>query len=253
MNTYKLLPVILPILILGACTNSDLRSESTTGITKQPVPAEESKNRPVATHEKVEYISIINSPEQKISPSKAAISQYQFNYKNKKIGYLSASSVINEVTMGDHSLVILDTKRENDNFVILYYQNEENLWEITNIISLNVAHDHYFTDQKGLNLPFRSFVAANTTNAKTQFWTFADKKSIAVIAKFPRFSFDQLPPDKINAKGREMFVSEKKGNSFLYYFDSGNLVVISGNINRDKMVSIANSLPPSNSSYFPAE
>jgi hypothetical protein len=230
---------VVMIMVLGGCNNA---------ITPRSPSKPDAKGQ---KNDEFDMISLIESSEQKNNPSEAAIHQYQFIYKNKKKSFPSKSSIVNEATLANKSIVMLDTKDIDGNFVLFDYTNENKLWQINGLLTMGVMDGQYFDDKAGLKLPFDQFVVATYSKDETQIWAFANKINVIAIAKYPKLSFDENIGSSLISKGRTLYISENKGNRYLYYFESGQMIVISGNIDKKKMIELADSLPAANSSLFP--
>lgn len=222
-------------LLLGGCSNGEFTSKHNNS--KEPAST--------ANNNIVDMVAIINAKEQQLTPMKAAINQYQFVYKNKKKSFPPESSVINEATVGEKSVVILNTQNVDNNFVIFDYQREMNQWEINGLITLDVVNGEHYKDKHGLNLPFDDFVAVKyNPNNDPLILAFASKEKIAVIAKYKQLTFEKGKEiSSLKKNGREVYISENNKGRFLYYYDADNTVVISGNISKNEMVSLAYSIP----------
>ncbi len=112
-------------------------------------------------------------------------------------------------------------------------------------------------NKEGLDLPMDKFNALNLKIPKKnkKIWAFANEKEIVTIAVYNRFPFVETnDPEKITLTNKnEAYVSkENLKNSYLYYFDSGKLIVVCGNIGKQNIINLANSLPSVNSAFFPS-
>ncbi|WP_416729780.1 DUF4367 domain-containing protein [Fictibacillus sp. JL2B1089] len=229
------------IIVLGACQSSQEPVNS-------PSPNEKKNNKA-----EVEMVNLIDAPEQKISASQAAVHQYEFVYTNKKKLLPSQSSLVNEVRLGDNSLVILNTQKYDRNFVVFDYKNIDGRWNIQNIVTLDVLDGEYFKNKEKLNLPFNEFVVAKYTDNNPKLWTFANKEKIVTIAKHDRFTFQDQQAQKKTVGDKELYVHTKEKNSYVYYFDSESVILLSGNLNEEDLIELAASLPSANESSFPTK
>ncbi|XOS91399.1 hypothetical protein ACLMAB_23080 [Brevibacillus laterosporus] len=99
------------------------------------------------------------------------------------------------------------------------------------------------------------FNALNLTISDKKIWTFADEKEIVTITVSNRVSFvEHSDPKKISlSNGNEAYISKDHlKNSYLYYFDTGKTIVVSGNVSEQNIINLANSLPSVNSAFFPS-
>lgn len=201
--------------------------------------------------DEVELIVIEESPARSTSPANAAIQQYKFIFKNNSKKFISKSEIANEVILGNKGIVILDTQKINNNFVLLHYEKKEK-WDISAIIDIDINNGHLFENKGGLDLPFNEFVVAKSTESDLKTWAFSSKEKVVAITKFPRYPFEN---NKVKMKktsdGKEIYVSEDPNNSYLYYFDSEFVIVISGNISIKEIQNLSESIPSVNSISFP--
>lgn len=77
-----------------------------------------------------------------------------------------------------------------------------------------------------------------------------------MIARYDRFSFSFNESNykylkEVNKEGKELNFMSKKQSEFVFYFDSGYLVVVTGNFKKEELINLASSLIPANSALFP--
>ncbi|WP_186673883.1 hypothetical protein [Sporosarcina sp. BP05] len=227
-------------LIVGGCSKAEPKDISQINTHNNSEKSDE-----------VELVVIEESPARSTSPANAAIHQYKFVFKNNSEKFISKSEIANEVILGNKGIVTLDTQKINNNFVLLHYEKEDK-WNISALIDVDINNGHFFEDKGGLNLPFNEFVVAKFTESDLKTWAFSSKEKVVAITKFARYPFEN---NKVKMQktsdGKEIYVSEDPNNSYLYYFDSEFVIVISGNISIKEMRTLSESIPSVNSISFP--
>lgn len=238
--------VIILLITLTGCTPFNSKDDN---LQKTSNSQEVSKIKP---NRELELVAVKEASEKDSSPSKAAIHQYEFHFKDKSKSSPSKGSIVNEATLGNRSIVILNTQELDNNFAVFDYENEKNLWRIRSLITLDVKNGQYFKDKGGLNLPFEKFVVATSTDSNPEIWSFADHKNIVAIAKYKEFPFESdIKTLTIDSGKRKYYSYKKNKKEFMFYHDSEYIVVISGNLAFKDMVKLADSLPTVSSANFP--
>ncbi|SFS52701.1 protein of unknown function [Marininema halotolerans] len=142
------------------------------------------------------------------------------------------------VTFGDQGVVAVKVpKTKPVLYNILNLENEKGKWVINginecpvdnNLLEINSFGDPLLIDSKD----------------KQMLWAYGDKKRVVVIGKSPEKPFIQPPGIKsITVKGYKFFVGKISTNeSLLYYFDSENMIWISGNISESEIIRLAKEL-----------
>ncbi|WP_085522257.1 DUF4367 domain-containing protein [Tuberibacillus sp. Marseille-P3662] len=236
-------------LALTACKQDDPKTEE-----KNQVEANTTNNDEEYQKKEVKGVKIHDPSEDADSPSTAILQQFEVLFKNGESEYPKESDVISETFLGDKSILTIHSPEGKNNFGVFLYE-KEGKWKIRGIIRIDANKGESFTDKDGLSLPMDHYRATNLDlekNSKT--WTFVKKDKIVTISKFKRFSFDGGPDtEEVNLKdGIKGYISKDKfGNSSLYYFDRGNLIVLSGNLNKTEATKLAKSLPASTNLNFP--
>ncbi|MBG9566744.1 hypothetical protein [Brevibacillus agri] len=210
----------------------------------------------VTKDKEVESVTILESPKNASSPSEAVTYQYKVTFKDGKSAFPQKNDIVFESTLGDTSIVAIRSPEGETNYtVFLYEYNNTKKWVIDGFLRLQGGTG--FMNKEGLDLPMDKFNALNLKIPKKnkKIWAFANEKEIVTIAVYNRFPFVETnDPEKITLTNKnEAYVSkENLKNSYLYYFDSGKLIVVCGNIGKQNIINLANSLPSVNSAFFPS-
>jgi len=253
----KLLFTFLLLILFGAllgCQEDTSKQQNKEIIIEDTkVPNGLSK---VTKDKEVESVTILESPKNASSPSEAVTYQYKVTFKDGKSAFPQKNDIVFESTLGDTSIVAIRSPEGETNYtVFLYEYNNTKKWVIDGFLRLQGGTG--FMNKEGLDLPMDKFNALNLKIPKKnkKFWAFANEKKIVTIAVYNRFPFVETnDPEKITLTNKnEAYVSkENLKNSYLYYFDSGKLIVVCGNIGKQNIINLANSLPSVNSAFFPS-
>ncbi|MCG5251862.1 hypothetical protein P4U99_26455 [Brevibacillus agri] len=253
----KLLFTFLLLILFGAllgCQEDTSKQQNKEIIIEDTkVPNGLSK---VTKDKEVESVTILESPKNASSPSEAVTYQYKVTFKDGKSAFPQKNDIVFESTLGDTSIVAIRSPEGETNYtVFLYEYNNTKKWVIDGFLRLQGGTG--FMNNEGLDLPMDKFNALNLKIPKKnkKIWAFANEKEIVTIAVYNRFPFVETnDPEKITLTNKnEAYVSkENLKNSYLYYFDSGKLIVVCGNIGKQNIINLANSLPSVNSAFFPS-
>lgn len=253
----KLLFTFLLLILFGAllgCQEDTSKQQNKEIIIEDTkVPNGLSK---VTKDKEVESVTILESPKNASSPSEAVTYQYKVTFKDGKSAFPQKNDIVFESTLGDTSIVAIRSPEGETNYtVFLYEYNNTKKWVIDGFLRLQGGTG--FMNKEGLDLPMDKFNAFNLKIPKKnkKIWAFANEKEIVTIAVYNRFPFVETnDPEKITLTNKnEAYVSkENLKNSYLYYFDSGKLIVVCGNIGKQNIINLANSLPSVNSAFFPS-
>ncbi|MFD4703351.1 hypothetical protein ACFWM3_00665 [Gottfriedia sp. NPDC058432] len=238
---------IILLITLAGCTPFNSKDNNLQKTSNSQEVSKIKQNR------ELELVAVKEATEKDSSPSKAAIHQYEFHFKDNSKSSPSKDSIVNEATLGNRSIVILNTQELDCNFAVFDYENEKNLWRIRSLITLDVKNGQYFKDKGGLKLPFEKFVVATSTDSNPEIWSFADHKNIVAVAKYKEFPFESSGINTLTSdSGKRKYYSYKKNKKeFIFYHDSEYIVVISGNLAFKDMIKLADSLPTVSSANFP--
>lgn len=256
MRLKLLLPPLLLILfvVLSGCQEDKSKQLSKeTIIENTKAPNGQSK---VTKIQEVESVTVVEAPKNISSPSEAVTYQYKVTFKDGKEVFPQKNDIVFETTLGDTSIVAIRSPEGETNYTVFLYEHKNaQKWIVNGFLRLQGSTG--FTNKEGLDLPMEKF---NTLNLKIpekniKVWTFANEKEIVTITVYNRFPFvERNNPEKISLSNRnEAYVSEDYfKNSYLYYFDSEKIIVISGNSSKQNIINLANSLPFVNSAFFPS-
>ncbi|CQR48027.1 hypothetical protein BN1058_02369 [Paraliobacillus sp. PM-2] len=203
----------------------------------------------------VKQVYIHEAPK-KVSPSEAVIKQFEVEFEDGKKKFPTRKSILFETIIGSNSIVGIRSPEGEHNFAVFQYKHDIN-WYINSLLRIKYQAENNYNNKLGLALPMNKF---NSINLDTQedgdIWVFVDKETIVAITKFDRYNFNpsnkskQLKLDNGTSAYLDFDVFNQPN---LFYYDSSQLIVISGNVTQSILLEIANSLPSANSIYFPAK
>ncbi|ODG91767.1 hypothetical protein BED47_21825 [Gottfriedia luciferensis] len=207
---------------------------------------------------KIDFVALLEAPPDAKSASESAISEYEWHFKDKTTTKPLKSSIVNDVSIGNRSIVILNTQKIDNRFVVMNYKYT-NMYNLLSFMDLNVKDGQYFTDKGGIKLPLNQFVVAKSTEPDDDpvILAFANKKKIAVIARYKRFSFKLNSNENknisiVDSSGHKLFIVTNGQRRFLYFFDNDYIFVVTGNLNKNELINISDSLPSATSDIFPS-
>lgn len=202
---------------------------------------------------KVKEVKVNEAPPEASSPAEAALSQYEVIMDNGESKFPAEESLITETIFGRNGVVALHSPEGADQFAIFLYGFDKQ-WFVEGVIRLKYLEEEAYTGKAGLALPMDSFNTANIEiGEEKEIWAFADKEKLVTIGRYDRFDFQAVESELVSLNnGIEAYVTEDQfNNPNLYYFDSEKLITVSGNLNLEELIEIANSLPSAHSTSFP--
>ncbi|MGG4443170.1 hypothetical protein [Brevibacillus fortis] len=250
--------LLIPILLLAVC--SLLLGCQETELTNQNdkvLPNNTAAPKP-EDHalKEVEWVKVVDPPQNVSSPSEAVVHQYEVGFKDGTTEFPKKDSVIFETSLGQKSIVAIRSPEGKNNFaVFLYEHNPSASWGVYGLVRL--LGNTEFGDKEGLQLPFEKFNATKMglPDKETSIWVFANETEIVTITVYNRFPFTPSSDrEKILLKnGNEAYIGKDYfKNGYLYYFDTENTIVVSGNVSKQKFIDLANSLPSVTFTSFPS-
>lgn len=216
------------------------------------VQKEERSNN--SKHE-VKQVVVKDAPKNSNSPSGAVLHQFEVEFKDGEKKLPDKNSIISESILGNNSVVIIRSPEGENKFAVFLYEYKDQ-WGVNGLLRTGYIKDQLFTDKEGLDIPLKQFnYLGLKLSDKNQIWTYNDKTRIVNITKYPRFSFDEPSKTKtITLENQnEAYISyDNNNNPFLFYYDSENIILLSGTLTENQLLNLANSLPSINSTNFPS-
>ncbi|EIT86042.1 hypothetical protein A374_06971 [Fictibacillus macauensis ZFHKF-1] len=241
------------LLLTGGCTTKEptaKEKQTPTKTTKKEAPEPE-----------VKAIEYRDPPASAKTPAESIIHQMIVHFKNGEKKKPTKADIISEATIGRQSILTIHSPEGKNNYAFFYYEKKKktNTWEISYIIRQRMGprpKDMWDSNEEGLQLPMKTFDKLEAdVNKDAHLWTLGDtKNNIVSIFTFKRSGAITDPAKEIvlKSKKQEAYLSvDTFNNPFLFYFDSGKVVMLSGNLSKEQLVHLADGLPSVHSSYFP--
>ncbi|AWX58055.1 hypothetical protein AB432_024785 [Brevibacillus brevis] len=250
--------LLIPILLLAVCSfllgcQEDKLKDPNDKVLPNNTAAPKPEDHAL---KEVEWVKVVDPPQNVSSPSEAVVHQYEVGFKDGATEFPKKDSVIFETTLGEKSIVAIRSPEGKNNFaVFLYEHNPSSSWGVYGLVRL--LGNTEFTDKEGLQLPFEKFNATkmNIPEKEVNAWVFANEKEIVTITVYKRFPFTPSSDREtiLLKNGNEAYIGKDHlKNSYLYYFDTEKIIVVSGNVAKQKFIDVANSLPLVTSALFPS-
>lgn len=256
-NGFRLFLCVIFVCLIGSGCTSDEPAKKHTEVTKNvepkdKLPSKGKEEMPDEGGDQSNMMVIEEAPKDSKSPAEAATYQYKLIMANGEENFMTQSAVVNEVVLGDRGLVLLDTRKFNDNFILMVYEKSDR-WETSSVLEIDYQNGEQYEEAKELSLPFDSFVVVNQPKSNPAIWTFSNGKEVVTIAEYKDYEFDKGKNISMETSpgGKQLFVSKEPDNHYLYYGGSGYTVVISGTIKIDEMKQLADSMDSVQLPNFP--
>ncbi|MFC7320018.1 hypothetical protein [Halobacillus campisalis] len=237
------------ITLISGCNISD--GEEEQEVTKEQEKTKtEQEDKP-----QVEDIIIHSATEEKETPGEAVQEQYEVVFSDEESEFPKESSILHETSLEDRSIVTIRSPEGENNYSVFLYERE-NVWKIRGFLRIDANQGERFTDAEGLTLPMDHFRTTDlhVEDTESDMWTFVNDEKVVNITMFEEFPLRQEAGGVELADGRKGNVQEDSyGNSSIYYYDRGKVVVVSGTLTEKEAIDLAKSLPPSSSSDFPKQ
>lgn len=224
---------------------------SVTACTPKPT------TKPTPPKEQVISLTTITAndapPEKRKTPIQSVMSQIIWELSNNEKIAASSNAILWNVTFGDESVVVTKVPKTSKiwyNIPLLKKKN--NTWIIDGYIDFPVSTEEKTYNNKGLALPMNKFDTMNISLSNRYIWAFANDTRLVIISKSPNKSFvPQKNFTSVLLKKPGSHIKLDPNQCTLYYFDSNQLIWISGNISQSEIIALANSLPSITSPNFP--
>ncbi|MFS0553524.1 hypothetical protein [Brevibacillus sp. 179-C9.3 HS] len=250
--------LLIPVLLLAVCSlllgcQEDNLKDQNDKVLPNNTAAPKPENH---ASKEVEWVKVVEPPQNVSSPSEAVVHQYEVGFKDGTKELPKKDSVIFETTLGQKSVVAIRSPEGKNNFAIFLYEHvPSESWGVYGLVRL--LGNTEFADKEGLPLPFEKFNATKMSipEKEVNVWVFANEKEIVTITVYKRFPFAPSSDREtiFQKNGNEAYVGKDHlKNSYLYYFDTEKTIVVSGNVAKQNVINVANSLPPVTSALFPS-
>ncbi|MCM3280758.1 hypothetical protein M3591_09455 [Exiguobacterium sp. MER 193] len=239
---------IVCVLVLGlaGCTTS----EETKSIKKD--------------RDEVETIEVTTSPEWvgtlvedvpigTESLSDAVVQQITLQYKDGSEGHLSTKDFIYETTVGDIGLVAVAHSNQTPSFGVYHYSRDKE-WVMHGMKHFGIT-DASDKRRHDLALPqdlmYTIDSEINDVERPVKLWTLYDETQLVTILMTDAFSVGDGERINRHTDGVEYYRLKQPSGNGIYYISQGKLILVTGNISEEELLTLVDSLPEPLSGSFP--
>lgn len=203
----------------------------------------------------VKDAEILEAPENVSTPSEAVTKQFKVNFEDGSHLFPKKNDMIFETVLGENAITAFRSPEGENHYAVFVYTQNEN-WTMNGLMRFFVDESS-FSDSKGLQLPMNNFnvqyLKVSEDKLNREFWAFYDENHVITVSRMDSYSFSNPSSAKeITLKnGTKAFIVSGLEQSSLFYFDVNKVIILSGNIEENEMVALANSLPSAESADFP--
>ncbi len=237
------------VLVLGltGCTTSE-EKEVGTDIEKIEM-SEESK---ALTSEWVGTL-IEDVPKGTESLADAVVHQITLQYQDGSEGHLSTKDVIYEATVGDIGLVAMAHPNQTPSFGVYHYSRDGE-WVMHGMKHFGIT-DASEKRSHGLSLPEDSMYTIDSeiddVERPVKLWTFYDESQLVTILMTDAFSVGDGERINRQTDGVEYGRLNQPSGNGIYFISQDKLILVTGNISEEELLTLADSLPEPSSVSFP--
>lgn len=226
-------------------------------------PSEETKSIK-KDRDEVETIEVTTSPEWvgtlvedvpkgTESLSDAVVQQITLQYKDESEGHLSTKDVIYETTVGDIGLVAMAHPNQTPSFGVYHYSRDGE-WVMHGMKHFGIT-DVSVKKRHGLALPDDLMYTIDSeiddVERPVKLWTLYDETHLVTILMTDEFSVGD--GERIHGHADKMVryrLNQPNGNG-IYYISQDKLILVTGNISEEELLTLVDSLPEPSSGSFP--
>ena len=240
---------LMCVLVLGltGCTTSE---EKEVGTDIEKIETSEVSQAPTS-----EWVGTLieDVPKGTESLADAVVHQITLQYQDGSEGHLSTKDVIYEVTVGDIGLVAIAHPNQTPSFGVYHYSRDGE-WVMHGMKHFEIT-DASEKSSHGLVLPEDSMYTIDSeiddVERPVKLWTFYDETQLVTILMTDAFSVGDGERINRHADGVEYYrVNQPSGNG-IYFISQGKLILVTGNILEEELLTLADSLPEPSSVSFP--
>jgi len=181
----------------------------------------------------------------------AVVAQITLQYEDGSTGHLSKEAILSETMIGGIGLVAMTVPdRENPFGVFIYDQEGE--WGQRGMQRFGMPHSSTAVTH-GLDFPVKEMnvIHSNYSGADwpVMLWTLYDEERLISIISTDDFSEVE---GEMSDQPKRHLLEQSYGNG-LYYLSQGRLIIVTGNISEEELLTLTASLPAPSSASFPFE
>ncbi|WP_214797828.1 MULTISPECIES: hypothetical protein [unclassified Exiguobacterium] len=244
MRRIGVLGVLL--LCLTGCSTPEKAKSVETDIEK----IETSEGSQAPTSEWVGTL-IEDVPKGTESLTDAVVHQITLQYQDGSEGHLSTKDVIYETTVGDIGLIAMAHPNQMPSFGVYHYSRDGE-WVMHGMKHFGIT-DTSEKRSHGLALPEDSMYAIDSeiddVERPVKLWTLYDESQLVTILMTDAFSVGD--GERINRQGVEYYRLNQPSGNGIYYISQDKLILVTGNVSEEELLTLVDSLPDPSSESFP--
>ncbi|WP_269318502.1 hypothetical protein [Exiguobacterium sp. KJ 601] len=207
-------------------------------------------------NKKVKSAEVLEVSENTLTPAEAVTQQFKVNFEDGSHLFPKKEDLVFETILGENAITTFRSPEGENHYATFIYTRDHN-WTMNGLMRFFVDESSTL-DSKGLKLPMDDFsvqyLQIPEDSLSREVWAFYDEKHVITVSRMDAYSFSN-PSDTTEISlenGNEAFVVSNSKESFVFYYDTDKLIIVSGNIEASKLVELTNSLPPADSADFPS-
>lgn len=239
---------VMCVLVLGltGCTTS----EETKSVEKD---IEEVETIDLTTSPEWVGTLVEDVPKGTESLSDAVVQQITLQYKDGSEGHLSKNDVIYETTVGNIGLIALGHPDQTPSFGVYHYSRDKE-WVMHGMKHFGI-NDASNKRRHGLGLPkdsmYRIDSEIDEVERTVNLWTFYDESQLITILMTDAFSVGDGERINRHADGVEYYRLNQPSGNGIYYISQDKLILVTGNVSGEELVTLVDALPEPSSGSFP--
>ena len=246
MRRIGVLGVLL--LCLTGCSTPEKTESVETDIEK----IETSEESQAPTSEWVGTL-IEDVPKGTESLADAVVHQITLQYQDGSEGHLSTKDVMYEAAVGDIGLVAMAHPNQTPSFGVYHYSRNGE-WVMHGMKHFGIT-DASNKRRHGLALPKDSMYTINSeiddVERPVKLWTLYDESQLVTILMTDAFSVGDGERINRQADGVEYYRLNQPSGNGIYFISRDKLILVTGNISEEELLTLADSLPEPSSVSFP--
>ena len=240
---------LMCVLVLGltGCTTSE---EKEVGTDIEKIETGEMSQAPTS-----EWVGTLieDVPKGTESLSDAVVQQITLQYKDGSEGHLSKNDVIYETTVGDIGLIAIGHPNQTPSFGVYHYSRDKE-WVMHGMKHFGIT-DASDKRRHDLALPQDLMYTIDSeiddVERPVKLWTLYDETQLVTILMTDAFSVGDGERINRHADGVEYDRLNQPSGNGIYYISQDKLILVTGNLSEEELLTLADSLPEPSSVSFP--
>lgn len=193
---------------------------------------------------------INEAPREALTPAEAILTQFEVKLTKEESVFPTEASIQMESIVGDQAVLVIESPEPAKPYAAFLYTMEDK-WRIEGVMS-GLSRE---TENTRVRLSEMSSqeMSLDENERMKKLWVFYDDQIVITVMTMEQSGFaEDSPSDVVTlSNGIEAYVMNQKYGNGLYYFDSGQVVVVSGNVEREHLLEVAGELDSVTSINFP--